>query len=133
MGIICEEYLRFNLDGPVPAGRDNVFVVEVNDVHSRSVPNQHSPQVDLGGADHVPDGDAAVLAAGHHHPVLEVEAEVEHGLAVVDQRVDHLAGLHVPDPHRAVAGPGDDHLVVILQAQHRPRVPGQHLAVLLQI
>ena len=95
--------------------------------------HQDPSEVDLRGADHVPDGDAAVLAAGHHHPVLEVEAEVEHGLAVVDQRVDHLAGLHVPDPHRAVAGPGDDHLVVILQAQHRPRVSGQHLAVLLQI
>ena len=75
--------------------------------------HKNPSEVDLGGTDHVPDGDAPVLAAGHHHPVLEVEAEMEDGLAVVYQGVDHLPGLHVPHPDRAVAGPGDDHLVVI--------------------
>ena len=52
---ITSTFSDWNLDGSVPAGRDNVFVVEVNDVHSRSVPNQHSPQVDLGRTHHVPD------------------------------------------------------------------------------
>ena len=36
------------------------------------------PEVDLRGADHVPDGDAAVLAAGHHHAVAEPELKAEH-------------------------------------------------------
>ena len=44
-----------NLDGPVPAGGDDILVVKVDDVHSRSVSNQHPPQVDLGRAHHVPD------------------------------------------------------------------------------
>ena len=96
------------------------------------VSNKNSPQVDLGWTDHVPHGDAPVLAAGDHHPVLEVEAEMEDGLAVVDQGVDHLPGLHVPHPDRAVAGPGDDHLVVVLEAQHGPCVPSQHFAILLK-
>ena len=34
------------------------------------------------------------LRAGDHG--VGVEAEVEHSLAVVDQRVQHLSGVHVP-------------------------------------
>ena len=44
--------------------------------------------------DHVPDCDGPVLGAGDHHAV--VEAQVEHRLAVVDQRVHHLTRQHVP-------------------------------------
>ena len=94
--------------------------------------HQDSPEVDLGGADHVPHRDAPVLAAGHHHPVLEVEAEVEDCLAVVDQSVDHLPGLHVPDPDGAVGGAGDDDLVVVLQTEDGAGVASEDLAVLLQ-
>ena len=57
---------------------------------------------------------------------------MEDGLAVVDQRVDHLPGLHVPDPHGAVGGPGDDDLVVVLEAEDGASVAGEDLAVLLQ-
>ena len=45
---------KVNLDGPVSAGRDDVLVVKVDDVHSRAVPHQHPPQVDLSWAHHVP-------------------------------------------------------------------------------
>ena len=55
MGIICEEYLGYNLDRPIPAGRDDIFVVEVDDVHSRSVADENPPKVDLRRAHHVPD------------------------------------------------------------------------------
>ena len=75
--------------------------------------HQDPSEVDLRGADHVPDGDAAVLAAGHHHPVLEVEAEVEDGLTMVDQGVHHLPTLNVPHSHCAVRRARDDHLVKI--------------------
>ena len=37
------------------------------------VSHKNPSEVDLGGTDHVPDGDAAVLAAGHHHAVVEPE------------------------------------------------------------
>ena len=100
--------------------------------HDSPVAHQDSPQVDLGGADHVPDRDAPVLAAGHHHPVLEVEAEMEDGLAVVYEGVDHLPGLHVPDPDGGVRGSRDDDLVVVLEAEDGARVAGEDLAVLLQ-
>ena len=96
------------------------------------VSHQNSPQIDLCRTDHVPDGDAPVLAAGHHHPVLEVEAEMEDGLAVVDESVDHLPSLHVPDPDGAVRGAGDDDLVVVLQAEDGAGVACEDLAVLLQ-
>lgn len=74
------------------------------------VAHQDPSEVDLCGTDHVPDRDAAVLAARHHHPVLEVEAEMEDGLAVMDQGVDHFPSLHVPHPHSAVRGPRDNDL-----------------------
>ena len=86
---------------------------------------------------------APVLAAGDHHPVaelgilqkkqsihscpevitrllqviestnLEVEAEVEDGLAMVDQGVHHLPTLNVPHSYCAVRRTRDDHLVKI--------------------
>jgi hypothetical protein len=36
------------------------------------------PEIDLCGADHVPDGDASVLAAGDHHSVAEPKLKAEH-------------------------------------------------------
>ena len=51
---------------------------------------------------------------------------------MVDQCVDHLPGLHVPDPHGAVRGAGDDDLVVVLQAEDGASVASEDLAVLLQ-
>ena len=94
--------------------------------------HQDPSEVDLRGADHVPDGDAAVLAAGHHHPVLEVEAEMKDGLAVVDQCVHHFPSLHVPNPDGAVRGAGDDDLVVVLKTEDGSCVACEDLAVLLQ-
>ena len=51
---------------------------------------------------------------------------------MMDQSVDHLPRLHVPDSDRAVAGARDDDLVIILETQHGASVAGQHLGVLLQ-
>ena len=36
------------------------------------MPHKDPPKVDLGWTDHVPHGDAPVLAAGDHHPVAEL-------------------------------------------------------------
>merc|ERR1719394_1758345 len=105
-------------------GRDAVLVVKIDDVHSRAVPHQHPPQVDLSWAHHVPHRNAPVLAAGDHHPVaelgiLEVEAEVEDGLTMVDQGVHHLPTLNVPHSYCAVRRTRDDHLLIVLQAEDR--------------
>ncbi len=54
-------------------------------------------EVDLCGADHVPDGDGPVLGAGDHGAAGE--AQVQHGLAVVDQGVHHLTSVNIPNPH----------------------------------
>ena len=35
------------------------------------------PKIDFRGADHVPDGDTAVLGAGHHHPRVLFHLEAE--------------------------------------------------------
>jgi len=107
-----------NLDGSVTTSWYNVLLVKIYYIHSRPVPHKDPPKVDLGWTDHVPHGDAPVLAAGDHHPVLEVEAEMEHGLAVVDQGVDHLSRLDVPNPHSAITRPRDYHLVIILKTQN---------------
>lgn len=58
--------------------------------------DEHAAQADIGGRGHVPHGDGAVFGAGHHQAVAE--AQVQHGLIVVDQRVQHLARVHVPHP-----------------------------------
>ena len=44
---------------------------------------------------------------------LEVEAEVEDGLAMVDQGVHHLPTLNVPHSYCTVRRTRDDHLVKI--------------------
>ena len=44
---------------------------------------------------------------------LEVEAEVEDGLTMVDQGVHHLPTLNVPHSYCAVRRTRDDHLVRI--------------------
>lgn len=67
----------------------------------------------------------AYLAARDHHAVAE--AQMQHGLAVVYERVEHGAAGHVPHAHRAVRRARDDGALVVLQAQHRPRVPLQLL------
>ena len=84
-----------DLDGPVPGGADDVLLIEVHHVDGGPVSDQHAPEVDFGRGDHVPDGYGPVLGAGDHHAA--VEPEVENGLAVVDQRVHHLARVDVPD------------------------------------
>ena len=60
---------------------------------------QDALQINLCWTYHVPDGDSPVLAAGHHHVALGVEAEVENGLTVVSECVDQIARLNVPDPN----------------------------------
>lgn len=40
-----------DLDGPVPWRGDDVLLVEVDDVHRRSVADENATQVDLGGRD----------------------------------------------------------------------------------
>ena len=61
-----------DLDGPVSAGGHDVFIVEIYHVHSRSMADEDASQVDLSGADHVPDRDTPVLATRHHHPQLVI-------------------------------------------------------------
>lgn len=58
------------------------------------MPYEHPPQGDVCRGSHVPHGDGAVFGTRHHHAV--VEAEVQHGFAVVDQCIQHLACIHVP-------------------------------------
>lgn len=84
-----------HLDGSVTRGRHDVLIIEVHHVDSSSVADQDTPQSDIGGGSHVPHGDGAVLGAGHHQAVAE--AQVQDGLVVVDQRVQNLARVHVPD------------------------------------
>merc|ERR1719180_361290 len=54
---------RPHLNGPVPTGRDDILVIKVNDIHSRSMPDQNSPQIDLSRTHHVPNRDAPIFAA----------------------------------------------------------------------
>merc|ERR1719234_2403413 len=125
------------LDGPVPTGGDDILVIEVNDIHSRSMPDQNSPQVDFRRTHHVPNRDASIFAAGHHHSVAElgifkVEAEVKDCFAVVDEGVHHLATLDIPNPYCTVRRTRNDHLLVILQAEDRASVACKDSLVLLQ-
>lgn len=57
---------------------------------------EHAAQADISRRGHVPHSDGAVFGAGHHQTVTE--AQVQHGLVVVDKSVQHLARVHVPYP-----------------------------------
>ena len=84
-----------HFDGPVTRGRHYVLIVKVHHVDSGPVADEHAAQSDVGGGGHVPHGDGAVLGAGHHQPFAE--AQVEHSLVVVDQRVQNFTCVHIPD------------------------------------
>ena len=71
------------------------------------------------------------LGAGDHDSVTE--AEMQHCLAVVYERVHHLARADVPDAHRGVAGAGDYDVVVVLETQHGAGVARQHLNTLQRV
>ena len=46
-----------DFDGPVAARRHDVLLVEVDHVHSGSMPDEHPSKVDFRRARHIPDGD----------------------------------------------------------------------------
>ena len=52
---------------------------------------------------------------------------MKHGFTVVDEGVEHLARPHRPDAHCRVGRPGDNDVLVVLQAEHGPRVACQNL------
>lgn len=56
------------------------------------------------------------LGAGDHHAV--VEAQMQHSLTVVDQRVYHLPGYNVPHSYCRITAPAYDYLIIILKTQH---------------
>lgn len=114
-----------DLDGSIPAGGHNILLIKVNHIDGSPMTDENTAQRYLAGRGHVPDGDRAVLRAGHHHAV--VEAQMQHRLAVMDEGVDHLAGIDVPYANCGVAGPTDDYLVIVLQAQHRSSVANEGL------
>lgn len=87
-----------HLNGAVPRGRNYVLVIKVHHVDGGPVTYEHAAQADVSRRGHVPHGDGAVFGAGHHQAVTE--AQVQHGLVVVDQSVQHLARVHVPHPAR---------------------------------
>lgn len=82
-------------DGPVPRGRHDVLIIEVHNIHSSTVADQDAAQGDVGGRGHVPHSDGAVLGTGDHQAIAE--AQMQHSLVVVDQRVQNLACIHIPD------------------------------------
>ena len=82
------------------------------------MPYQNSPEIDFCWTDHIPDSNTSILATCHHHSILEIETKMEDSLAMMNESVDHLPSLHVPDPDGAVAGARDDDLVIVLETQH---------------
>lgn len=55
---------------------------------------------------------------------------MQHRLAMMNQRIDHLSRVSVPNSYGAVRGTGYYSLIVVLQTQDRARVPRQHLDAL---
>ena len=109
-----------HLDGAVAGGGDDVARVEVDDVDGGAVPDERALDLNVGGRVHVPDDDLPVLGARDHDAVHE--AQVEHGLLVVVQRLHVGARRQVPHAHRGVRRAADNDRLVVLQAEHAARV-----------
>lgn len=84
-----------DLYGPITRGRDNVLVVKVDNIDGGPVSDEDSAETDVRGRGHVPHGDGAILRAGDHQPVTE--SQVEHGLVVMNQSVQNLPRVHIPN------------------------------------
>ena len=85
-------------NSPVAGGGNDVFVVEIDHVDGGPMSDQYPLQGDVSRRIEVPHSDRAVLGTGDHDTVLE--AQMEDSLAMVNQRVQHLACFHVPNPVR---------------------------------
>lgn len=57
---------------------------------------------------------------------------MKNSLAVMDECVDHLTRLDIPDPNCAITRAGDDHLLVVLETEDGASVAGEDALVLLQ-
>lgn len=122
--------------------RNDILLIEINNVDRCTVPHEHSPQSDITGRKHVPNGDAAILArwsiircspptraityfrAGHEDAMSK--SQVQHRLAMVINRIYTCPRRKTPNAHRRVAGTTDDDVVVILQAQHAANMASQY-------
>lgn len=59
------------LDGAVPWGRHNIFIIKVNHVYSSPMSHEDAAQADVGRRGHVPDGDGAIFGACDHQAICE--------------------------------------------------------------
>lgn len=84
------------LDGAVPWGGHNVFVVKIDHVDGSSVSHKDTTKADVSRRGHVPDGNRTVFRAGDHQAVGE--AQVKNCLVVVDECVQYLTRRDLPHP-----------------------------------
>lgn len=50
-----------HFDGTISRGRDDVLIVEIDNIDCGSMTDQNSTEVDFSGANHIPNGDAPIL------------------------------------------------------------------------
>lgn len=87
--------LYFYFYSSVSRGGDDVFVIEVDDVDGGPVAHENATQADVSGRGHVPHCDGAILRARHHQAITETQ--VKDRLVVVDQSVQNLTGIRIPN------------------------------------
>lgn len=88
--------LYFYFYGSVSWGWDDVFVIKVDNIDSCPVAHKHTAQADVSGGGHVPYCDGAIFRARHHKAITKTQ--VKNRLVVVDQSVQNLAGISIPNP-----------------------------------
>lgn len=77
----------------------------------------------LSWRDHVPNCDGSVLGARHHYSVGETK--MKDCFAVVNECLDALSGLNVPDTYSGIRGSGNDDFVVVLKTEDGSGVSGE--------
>lgn len=88
--------MYFYFDSSVSGSWDDVFVVKVDDIDGGPVAHEHAAQADVSGGGHVPHCDGAIFRACNHQAVTETQ--VKDRLVVVDQSVQNLTGIRIPNP-----------------------------------
>ena len=110
----------------ITAGTNDVFVIEIDDIHCRSVSDQHATYGDVSGRIHLPDGNGSIFGARHHRSVAETK--VQDGFAVVQESVQDLSGLHVPDANGRVGRACHNDFLIVLQTENAAIVASENLS-----
>ena len=114
-----------NFDASISRCRDDVLLVKINDIDSRSMTNQYSSKRNVSRRVHVPNGDWSVFTTCNHKSIGK--PQMKDSLAVMNQSVNHEPSIDIPNSNSCIRRSRDDDFVIVLKTEYRSCMSCQDL------